>query len=149
MTLQTTNIPSVKDAVIEIDTTAAPDFSGDEVAIEDAAISVNVSGGEVATRDLSPINGDVHSKSGKTASFDIQVQMIFTDGETTDLWPVIFARKGLDFGIRWSPKGGSTGDSMFTSVGTLYRVDPPSLSGDGDVLYQFAVRGDITHAQVT
>ena len=148
MTLTTTNIPSVKDAVVEIDLQATPDY-GTMTEIQAETISVNVSGGEVATRDLSPISGDVYSKSGKTASHDIQIQAIFTDGETSDLHPLLEAKKGLDVGLSYSPKGGAAGTRQFRTIGTLYRIDPPSLSGDGDVLYNYGIRGQLIGSDVS
>lgn len=147
MALTTTNIPNVSDAVVEIDLQATPDY-GTMTEIQAETISVNVSGGEVATRDLSAISGDVYSKAGKTASHDIQIQAIFTDGETSDLHPLLEAKKGGDVGISWSPAGGGTGKRQFRTIGALYRIDPPSLSGDGDVLYNYGIRGAVVGSDV-
>lgn len=140
MALNIANIPSVSDAIVEMDVTTLNWATPREVQGE--IVSVNVSGGEVGTRDLSVLDGTVFTKGGKTASHDVVVQAVFTDGETSDLHPVLEGKKGNTVGIRWEPKG-TGGTRRFATLGTLYRIDPPSLSGEGDVLYTYGIRGQV------
>lgn len=140
--LNIVNIPSVADAEVEVDLSASVNWASPR-EIQGELISVNVSGGEVATRDLSALNGDVYTKGGKTAAHDVTLEGIFTDGEVADLHPLLEAKKGETIGLRWTPKG-TGGTRRFTIAGTLYKIDPPSLSGDGDVTYGWGVRGQIS-----
>lgn len=138
--LNIVNIPSVSDAVVELDLSTAVDFASPR-EVQGEMISVNVSGGEVATRDLSVLNGDVYTKAGKTASHDISCVGVFTDGETADLHPLLEAKKGKTVGLRWQPKGVG-GTRRYVCKGTLYKIDPPGLSGEGEVTYGWGIRGD-------
>ena len=46
-------------------------------------------------------------------------------------------------GIRWAPAGAGSGKRRFKCVGSLFRVMPPALQRNGDILYTFAIRGDV------
>lgn len=46
-------------------------------------------------------------------------------------------------GIRWAPAGAGTGKRRFKCIGSLFRVMPPALQRNGDILYTFAIRGDV------
>lgn len=137
-----TNIPNVKNAHVDLDLSGDGNFTV-STALESQITEVTVSGGDFNTTDLAVLDGSVFTSTGDAQSFDVTVNAVYTDGETDDLWPLIWAARGdSGVGIRWKPKG-ATGQS-FTCIGTLYRVMPPALQRNGDVLYSFAIKGDVT-----
>lgn len=141
MTLNATNIPSAKQAKVEVDFTDNT-FAAATV-LEDQITSVAPSGGETKTTDFAAINGDNYTQAGGDNPNDVVVSSIFTDGESNDLHPQLEAAKGGLVHLRWAPKGATTGNRRFVVSGILYRVDYPSLQESGAVLYAFAVRGNV------
>jgi hypothetical protein len=68
--------------------------------------------------------------AGKLGTLDIDVSMIYTEG-TGDAMAVALTQMqtvgGGPLYLRWSPKGGSTGESQFTtSAGVLKKLDLPA-----------------------
>lgn len=143
MPISQTNIPSVKNAIVEVDLSGNGNFSV-VTAIQGQITEVNVSGGDYNTTDLPVLDGTVFTTTGDKQANEVAVTAVFTDGETTDLHPLLEAKHGdSNIGIRWAPKGATVGNRRFKCVGSLFRVMPPSLARNGDVLYNFALRGDV------
>lgn len=136
------NIPSVKNAHVDLDLSGNGTFTV-TTALESQITEVNVGGGDFNTTDLPVLDGTVFSSTGDKQVFDITVNAVYTDGETDDLWPDLWAKHGQsNIGLRWKPKGSTS--RAFSLVGVLYRVMPPSLARNGDVLFSFAMKGDVT-----
>ena len=149
MPISQVNIPNVKNARVELDLSGSANFTV-VTAIQSQITEVNVSGGEFNTTDLAVLDGSVFSTTGDKQSFEVAVTAVFTDGETADLHPLLEDKHGQsNIGIRWAPKGHSNGNRRFVCVGTLFRVMPPNLARNGDVLYQFAIRGDVNGEDIS
>lgn len=139
MAISQANVPSITDAVVEIDLASAA-FAA-SVALQGQVTSVQVGGGEHKTSDLSAIDGSTFTQLGGRNPHDLIITAIFTDGETSDVHPLLEAALGNTCWVRYAPKGATTGNRRFTGSGRLYRVDLPSLQENGSILYTVGVRG--------
>lgn len=148
MSISQVNIPSVKNAIVELDLSGNGTFVS-PIAIQGQITEVNVSGGDYNTTDMAVLDGTVFSTTGDKQANEVAVTAVYTDGETTDLHPLLENKHGAsNIGIRWAPKGSGTGNRQFKCVGVLFRVMPPNLARNGDVLYNFAIRGDVEGADI-
>jgi hypothetical protein len=140
------NIPSVKNAHVDIDLSGNGTFAV-STALESQITEVNVSGGDFNTTDLPVLDGTVFTSTGDKQAFEVTVTAVYTDGESPDdLHPLVWAKHGQsNIGLRWKPKGATS--RSFSLVGVLFRVMPPNLARNGDILYSFALRGDISAAE--
>jgi len=139
MSISQNNVPSIVDAVVEIDLVSNA-FSS-PIVLQGQITSVQVNGGEHKTNDLSALDGDTFTQLGGRNPHDAVITAIYTDGETSDLHPRLEAAQGQTVWMRYAPKGASIGNRRFTGSGRLYRVDLPSLNDNGSVLYSVGIRG--------
>ena len=114
MAISQTNIPKATQVTITVDGTA----------FQDQTTAINPSGGEYAVNSFSSLSGDTFTQTGDKAPRNFEFTSIYTDGETSDLWPVLDGKHGDDVVIVYKPKGASSG-STFTLTGLLYRLDIP------------------------
>lgn len=95
------------------------------------ASTVDVGGGVRATGEAYTFDGSFAIvRRGKAEPFEITVESIYTEaaGEAYAIAKAAF-EGGSDLYIRWSPKGGTSGQKMFTSsVGIV--TDPPYPKGE-------------------
>lgn len=142
MAISQVNIPNVKNAIVELDLSGNGNFSV-VTEIQGEITEVTVSGGDYTTTDLPVLDGTVFTSTGEKQTSEIAVTAVFTDGETADLHPLLEAKHGdSNIGIRWAPKGATTGNRRFKAVGSLFRLQPPNLARNGDILYSFGIRAD-------
>ncbi len=134
MSISQTNIPKATQVTITVDGTA----------FQDQTTAINPSGGEFSVNTLKALNGDTFTQTGDKAPRSFEFVSVYTDGETSDLWPVLHGKHGTDVTIVYKPKGASSG-TTFTLVGLLYRVDIPGVSADANSMsYTWAVAGNVT-----
>lgn len=149
MPISQSNIPSVKNAIVELDLTGNGTFAS-AIAIQGQATQVSVSGGEYGTTSLAVLDGTVFTSTGEKDTYTIDVESVFTDGEASDLHPLLEAVHGdSNIGIRWAPAGSGSGKRRFKCVGSLFKLLPPSLNKNGDVLYSFGIRGDVNGEDIS
>lgn len=133
MAITQTNIPKATQVTITVDGTA----------FQDQTTAINPSGGEYGVNSFSALNGDTFTQTGEKSPRVMEFTSIYTDGETTDLWPVLEGKQGDDVVIVYKPKGASSG-TTFTLTGLLYRVDIPGVSADANSMsYTWAVSGTV------
>lgn len=108
--------------------------------ITDAVVSVAATGGEFTTRDIKTLN-NTYSVAGGQDPYEVTVQVLYTDGESTDVWDTVYALLGTATTVTWKPK-----TLTFTVTGTLFACTPPGLSVDDDILFEFKVRGALSAA---
>lgn len=133
MSINQTNIPTAVQVTITIDGTA----------FQDQTTAINPSGGEYGVNSFSALNGDTFTQTGEKAPRVFEFTSIYTDGETSDLWPVLDSKHGDNVTIVYKPKGASSG-TTFTLTGLLYRVDIPGVSADANSMsYTWAVSGNV------
>jgi len=133
MSISQTNIPKATQVTITIDGTA----------FQDQTTAINPSGGEYAVNSTSVLNGDTFTQTGEKAPRNFEFVSVYTDGETSDLWPVLNGKHGDDVTIVYKPKGASSG-TTFTLTGLLYRLDIPGVSADANSMsYTWAVSGNV------
>ncbi len=124
------NIPTPANAVVTVGGTT----------ITDAVVSVAASGGEYTTRDIKTLN-HTYSVAGGQDPYEVTVQVLYTDGETADVWDTVKLLLGTSTTVTWKPK-----TLTFTVTGTLFALTPPGLSVDDDILFEFKVKGALTSA---
>ena len=133
MSINQTNIPKATQVTITVDGTA----------FQDQTTAINPSGGEYSVNSSSMLNGDTFTQTGEKSPRVFEFVSTYTDGETTDLWPVLEGKHGDDVTIVYKPKGASSG-TTFTLTGLLYRVDIPGVSADANSMsYTWAVSGNV------
>jgi len=95
------------------------------------ASTVDVAGGVRATGEAYTFDGlNAIVRRGKAESYEITIESIYTEGagEAYALTKAAY-ENGSDLYVRWSPKGGTSGNKMFTSsVGIV--TDPPYPKGE-------------------
>lgn len=134
MSITQTNIPKATQVTVTVEGTA----------FQDQTTAINPSGGEYGINSFGALNGDTFTQLGEPSPQVMEFVSIYTDGETTDLWPVLDGKRGTDVTIVYKPKGASSG-TTFTLVGLLYRVDVPGVSADANSMsYTWAVSGTLT-----
>lgn len=133
MSISQTNIPKATQVTITVDGTA----------FQDQTTAINPSGGEYSVNSSSMLNGDTFTQTGEKSPRVFEFVSTYTDGETTDLWPVLEGKHGDDVTIVYKPKGAGSG-TTFTLTGLLYRVDIPGVSADANSMsYTWAVSGNV------
>jgi len=133
MSISQTNIPKATQVTITVDGTA----------FQDQTTAINPSGGEFGVNTLTAINGDTFTQTGDKSARSFEFTSIYTDGETSDLWPVLDGKHGDDVVIVYKPKGAGSG-TTFTLTGLLYRLDIPAVSSDANSMsYTWAVSGNV------
>lgn len=133
MPISQTNIPKATQVTITIDGTA----------FQDQTTAINPSGGEYSVNTLTVLTGATFTQTSDKAARVFEFVSIYTDGETSDLWPVLHAKHGSDVTVVYRPKGASSG-TIFTLTGLLYRLDIPSVSADANSMsYGWAVSGNV------
>lgn len=133
MSINQTNIPKATQVTITVDGTA----------FQDQTTAINPSGGEYSVNSSSMLNGDTFTQTGEKSPRVFEFVSTYTDGETTDLWPVLEGKHGDDVTIVYKPKGAGSG-TTFTLTGLLYRVDIPGVSADANSMsYTWAVSGNV------
>lgn len=133
MSISQTNIPKATQVTITVDGTA----------FQDQTTAINPSGGEFGVNTLTAINGSTFTQTGDKSARSFEFTSIYTDGETSDLWPVLNGKHGSDVTVVYKPKGAGSG-TTFTLTGLLYRLDIPAVSSDANSMsYTWAVSGNV------
>ena len=133
MSISQTNIPKATQVTITVDGTA----------FQDQTTAINPSGGEYGVNSSSMLNGDTFTQTGEKSPRVFEFVSTYTDGETSDLWPVLNGNHGDDVTIVYKPKGAGSG-TTFTLTGLLYRLDIPGVSADANSMsYTWAVSGNV------
>ena len=133
MSISQTNIPKATQVTITVDGTA----------FQDQTTAINPSGGEYGVNSSSMLNGDTFTQTGEKSPRVFEFVSTYTDGETSDLWPVLNGKHGDDVTIVYKPKGAGSG-TIFTLTGLLYRLDIPGVSADANSMsYTWAVSGNV------
>ncbi len=133
MSISQTNIPKATQVTITVDGTA----------FQNQTTAINPSGGEYGVNSSSMLNGDTFTQTGEKSPRVFEFVSTYTDGETSDLWPVLNGKHGNDVTIVYKPKGAGSG-TTFTLTGLLYRLDIPGVSADANSMsYTWAVSGNV------
>ena len=152
MAVNQTHIPTITDAVVELDLSNLGTFTAQNtITVQGELTEVAVSGGDYTTSNLPVLNGKVFSSTGEKQPYEVTVTAVYTEGHGghtaisgKDLQEGLMAAHGdSSVGIRWAPAGDDSGKRRFKLIGVLFRVMPPALQRNGDILYTFALRGDI------
>lgn len=152
MAVTQTHIPTISDAVVELDLSNLGTFTAQNtITVQGELTEVAVSGGDYTTSNLPVLNGKVFSSTGEKQPYEVTVTAVYTEGHSghtaisgKDLQEALMEAHGdSSIGIRWAPAGDDPGKRRFKLVGVLFRVMPPALQRNGDILYTFALRGDI------
>lgn len=128
---QTTGAISSKDFKIEssVNGSSWEDQSG-------IAMKIDPTGGERATGEGYTFDGDVPVVTvGKRASMMVNVEYLYTEGASDFFEDARAAYEaGTAFYIRWSPKGGQTGEFQFTTAqGVIKNFKyPPGDANSGE-----------------
>lgn len=109
---QITGADSARNAKIEFSTdgTTYSNLSG-------AASTLSITGGARATAETFTFEGDnAITTTGKAGAVDIALTFVYTEG-ASDAFELVRAadEAGSAAYIRWSPKGGQTGEFVFTA----------------------------------
>jgi len=142
---QTTDAMSAKNTKIEISTNGSSwtDISG-------FANSIEVDGGERMSDEVHTFDGFTPIITlGKGSMYEITCKVVYTEG-VSDPAEVIRAayEGGTSFYIRWSPKGGTTGNFMFTT-GAGYILSPTYPSGDAGSAEAIGIEFKVTVPNIT
>jgi hypothetical protein len=148
---QTTNQMSFANAKVEIKISSGSwtDIGGENTKIE-------VDGGERKSGEAFTQTGDTPVLTkGKTEKYTVKGSILYTEGVSTP-WKLLYdaKRSGSEVQVRWSPKGGATGDYQFsssTSGNVLKNVSlPVGEAGSADpILSEFTLETpDITEAAI-
>lgn len=149
---QTTNQMSFSDAQVEIKIAAGAwtDIGGVHTKIE-------VDGGERKSGEAFTQVGDTPVLTkGKREKYTVKCSVVYTEG-ASEPWKLLWDahKDGELVQVRWSPKGGASGDYQFSTAtvgNVLKNVTPPvGEAGSGDpVLSEFSLETpDITDAAIT
>jgi hypothetical protein len=111
---------------VSTDGSAWTDVSG-------ATTTVVPSGGGKMTGETYTLDGDNPIvTSGKNTPFELAITAVYTEG-ASDLFEIVrpLFEAGSPVYVRWSPKGGQTGEFMFTSAaGRVTALTYPGLAAD-------------------
>lgn len=137
---QTTGGLSFKEVEVGISTNGSSwtDTSG-------FAASVEIGGGDRQTGEVYTFDGDTAIiTSGKREPLEVTIKVVYTEGGS-DPFEVVRAayEAGSSLYVRWSPKGGETGEFMFTSsAGVVTNAPyPTGEAGSGDpTMIEFTVK---------
>ena len=150
MALTESNVSKWIDGEIEIDVSGNHTFAvsttlkaGDGSHCE--VVQYSVSGGETRDETLQMACGNDYTSPRGTNPLQIDVQLVYTIGETTDVWAALKAKQGTDIAVRVKPDG--TDDYSHGCQGLLRAVPPPTPNG-GRYTYQFSVKGTETYGAV-
>lgn len=145
------NVPEWIDGQIEIDISGDNDFvvsttlkaaNGSNCEV----VQYSVSGGDSRYEDLQmPCGNDFTSVTG-TNQTQIDVQALYTIGETADFWPLAKAAQGGAVAIRLKPDG--TTAYGHTITGKLLDVGFPTPQS-GRYVYSLSIRGAQTYGAIT
>ena len=113
--------------------------------ISGAATAVSVSGGDRQTGEAYPFNLDTAVITvGKREPIEVTVKALYTEGSPGVYETVRAAYEGgTALYVRWSPKGGTTGNFQFVTDSGIVTsaVYPTGEAGSGDpVMFEFAVK---------
>ena len=150
MSLTESNIPKWINGQVELDLSGDHDFAvsttlkaGDASHCE--VVQYSISGGETRDESLQLACGtDLTSPNGVNP-LQIDIQLVYTIGETADVWPLLKAKQGTDIAVRVKPDG--TTSYAHGCQGLLRAVPPPTPNG-GRYTYQFSVKGTETYGAV-
>lgn len=139
---QTPDAISFKDVLIELST---DNFSASNVDASGYSNKVEVGGGERAYGEFFTADGDTPILTvGKRSSFELTMNVVYTEGAGHPFEMTMSAyENATGFYMRWSPKGGGSGDWLFTS-GVGYILSPVYPGGDAStpdvVTIEFTLR---------
>lgn len=139
---QTTDAISFKDVKIELST---DNFSSSNVDASGYSNKVEIGGGERAYGEFFTADGDTPILTiGKRSSFELTMNVVYTEGTGHPFEMTMNAYENASaLYMRWSPKGGASGDWMFTS-GIGYILSPIYPGGDAStpdvVTVEFTLR---------
>lgn len=126
---QTTGAISFKANKVEISTngTVWTDISG-------FANAVSVDGGERATEENPTFDGDTPIlTAGKRGMLEVKVKIVYTEGVSDPQEVVRAAYEAASaLYVRWSPKGGASGNFMYTSDSGIVTSHPYPGGEAGD-----------------
>lgn len=128
---QTQNAITFANCKVEISTDGSTwtDISG-------FATSVSLSGGDRQTGTAFTFDGDTAIvKGGKREPLEVEVNIVYTEGVSDPFETVRAAYEaGSALYVRWSPKGGASGDFLFTSDAGIVTnpIYPTGEAGSGD-----------------
>lgn len=137
---QTTAGFSAVDALVEISTngTLWTDISG-------FGNNVEPDGGDRKLGEAYTFEGDTAIISkGKREPIDVKVRVVYTEGASDPYATVLAAyENGTPLYLRWSPKGGGSGENMYTTdpgyvTGAIY----PAVDGESEdlIFTEFTLR---------
>lgn len=109
---QVTGAVSASDAKIEVSTDGSSWTN-----VSGMANTVTMTGGGRTTGETYTFDGDGPIvTSGKSQPFEITLGGVYTEG-ASDLFNLAYTpwKNGTDFYVRWSPKGGQTGEKVYTT----------------------------------
>ncbi len=146
---QTTNAISFAGAKVEVSTdgTTWTDISGFATAVE-------LGGGERQTGTAFTFDGDTAIiRGGKREPLEVTVRVVYTEGASDPAETVRAAyENGTDLYIRWSPKGGASGDALFTTDAAVVTTPPypagEAGSGDPVVIEFTALTPKVTRSTI-
>ena len=118
MSISQTNIPKATQVTITVDGTA----------FQDQTTAINPSGGEYGVNSSSMLNGDTFTQTGEKSPRVFEFVSTYTDGETSDLWPVLNGKHGDDVTIVYKPKGAGSGTTFTLTGGTLNVTNVSALN---------------------
>lgn len=113
--------------------------------ISSSANSVTVDGGERMTEDLYTFGVDVATlTTGPREPLEVTVRLVYSEGSSDPFETVRAAYEaGSSFYVRWSPKGGATGEFQYTTdagVVTSFTY-PGGESGSAEaIMCEFVLR---------
>lgn len=142
---QTTDALSFRDCKIEISTngTAWNDASG-------FSNTVTIAGGDRLTAESFTADGEYPIvTTSKRTSMDVTMRCLYTEGGSDPYETLRQAyENGTDLYLRWSPKGGTTGDFQFTTPAGIV-MSPMYPTGDAGVPDAIAIEVTIKIPYVT
>jgi len=142
---QTTSAISFKDAKIEISANGSSwtDMSGFSNKVE-------VGGGERQSAEFFTALGDTPILTiGKRGTFEITSNVVYTEGggEPSEMVRAAY-ENATNLYLRWSPKGGTSGQFMFTS-GPGYVLSPSYPGGDASTPDVIAIEFTLKTLSIT
>ena len=142
---QTTDGMSARNLTIETspDGSAWTDISG-------FANSVEVDGGERDSEETFTFDGATPIRTvGKRHGYELTVKIVYTEGASDPAEVIRQAyENGTDFYLRWSPKGGNSGDFMYTT-GAGWILSPTYPSGDAGSAAAMGIEFKVTVNTIT
>lgn len=142
------NVPKWTAGVIEIDISGDNDFAVSTTLKSGSnceAAQYSISGGDTRIDTLAmPCGTDYTSASG-TNPTQIDIQTLYTIGETADFWPLAKAAQGGSAAIRVKPDGTTAYAHIVTGI--LRQVEFP-VPNSGRYLYGLSIVGTETYGAV-